>query len=163
MSHHPSATLSSSSSVISQRELKAFIDAALSYFQKVTLESAEIGEASIHFDPPPILEFTGLVQISGACSGFVYVTLSREMVTKIVESIGEINPGDEALLDFAGEIANTISSNVRLIFGSSFNVSTPAALSAASAGGLVCSCASFVLPMIWRGLNAFIVIALKPN
>lgn len=146
---------------LSERELKTFIDATLRYFEKITQEPAEIGEAAIHLDQPPLLDFTGFIQVTGSCAGFIYVTLPEPMVVKMLASIGETQPDEEICRDFAGEIANTVAGNARQIFGNTFHISIPAPLDAVAAAELVFPAASFVLPVKWRGADACIVIALQ--
>jgi len=161
MNHPTFAAPVSSALPLGERQLKAFIDATLRFFERITQEPAEIGDASIHLDRLPVLDFTGLIQISGSCTGFIYVTLPREMLAKMLASIGESQPDDEACRDFAGEIANTVSGNAREIFGSQFDISVPAPLDSAAAASLTLQGPSFVLPVNWRGADACIVIALQ--
>ena len=122
-----------------------------------------IGEAAVQFSQPPILDFTGLVEIFGACSGFVYVTFPQRMLAEMLALMGEHEATHATCMDFSGEIANTIASNARESFGSTFGVSTPTSYGADATERLTWLHTSFVLPITWHASEAWIVIALKQN
>jgi chemotaxis protein CheX len=143
-----------------EQQLKSFIDVAVNYFEKITPDGAIVKNPYIQFQDSVRLDFTGIIYISGSAEGLVYLTAPRPMLEDLAGVIGEEDSTEENLSDLIGEIANTISSNVRRDYGPSFQVSVPQVLAREMQFPHDLP-PSFVLPIVWRSFDCFLVIALQ--
>ena len=68
----------------------------------------------------------------------------------------------ETVKDLTGEIANTISGNVREAYGSSFMISVPVVVEGRAKDiRLPEDVQSFVIPITWKGYKSFLVVCLE--
>jgi chemotaxis protein CheX len=144
-----------------EQQLKSFIDVAEGYFRKVTSDGAEMLPPAIHFQGHELLDYTGIIEISGVTEGLIYITAPQEMLVELTRSLGESETSPDNLADLIGEIANTISGNSRRDFGPQFRVSSPKVARRGEAFPLPLPPASFVIPIRWRKHECELVIALK--
>lgn len=153
--------MSESTSSITEKDLKVFVDVSCRYFEKVAKDKPLLRDPVIEFHKPEFLDYTGSIEISGRSKGNIYLTMPREMVVRLLELHGENEVSDGSLYDLVGEIASTISSNAREHFGSQLKISVPRALGPEEAADKSFSNVRFVLPIEWRDEEAFLVIALE--
>ena len=59
---------------MNETDLHFFIDSTVNYFEEVTNEKASSGIPYIKDDEPVVLEYTGIIGISGKRKGSIYVT-----------------------------------------------------------------------------------------
>ena len=148
---------------MNETDLHFFIDSTLNYFEEVTEEKANAGIPYIKESEPVVLEYTGIIGISGKRKGSVYITASAPMLTdlaKIILSLAEV--GVEEIKDLIGEIANIISGNVRQAYGSDFMISVPVVIEGKTKDiKLPEDIQSFVVPLTWRDYKAFLVVCLE--
>jgi chemotaxis protein CheX len=146
-----------------EAELRVFIQGATRYFQQTTQIPAEVGVPYLA-DPrdAPALDMTGMIGISGARKGCVYVTAPRAMLNNVLLAMGETDLSPVMHMDLAGEIANTIAGNAREHFGMHFMISVPVVVSGnLDAIKLPDRIRSFVIPLDWQRQKAAVVVCLE--
>jgi len=148
---------------MNETDLHFFIDSTVNYFEEVTNEKATAGIPYIKDSEPVVLEYTGIIGISGKRKGSIYVTSTEEMlrtIAKLILGIEEVERGE--IKDLVGEIANTISGNVRQAYGSDFMISVPVVVEGKARDiKLPNNIQSFVIPITWRDFKIFLVVCLE--
>lgn len=148
---------------MNETDLHFFIDSTVNYFEEVTNEKAIAGIPYIKDEEPVVLEYTGIIGISGKRKGSVYVTTSDEMLRDIAKTIlGLDEVGQADIKDLVGEIANTISGNVRQAYGSDFMISVPVVVEGKAKDiKLPDNMQSFVIPITWKDYKTYLVVCLE--
>ena len=148
---------------MNETDLHFFIDSTVNYFEEVTNEKASAGIPYMKDEEPVVLEYTGIIGISGKRKGSVYVTSSEMMLSEIAKTILGLNTvGKENIKDLVGEIANTISGNVRQAYGSDFMISVPVVIEGKAKDiKLPENIQSFVIPITWKDYKSFLVVCLE--
>jgi chemotaxis protein CheX len=148
---------------MNETDLHFFIDSTLNYFEEVTSRKANTGIPYIKDEAPVVLEFTGIIGISGKRKGSVYITTSEEMLKEIAHIIlGTKEVKREDIKDLVGEVANTISGNVRQAYGSDFMISVPVVVEGKARDiKLPDNMQSFVIPINWNEHKSFLVVCLE--
>jgi chemotaxis protein CheX len=148
---------------MNETDLHFFIDSTINYFEEVTGERAVTGIPHLKGKDPLILEYTGIIGISGKRKGCVYITTTQAMLESLAHSIlGIEDAAVETVKDLAGELANTISGNVREAYGSSFMISVPVVVEGQAKDiRLPENVQAFVIPLTWRGFKSFLVVCLE--
>lgn len=148
---------------MNETDLHFFIDSTVNYFEEVTNEKATPGIPYIKDNEPVVLEYTGIIGISGKRKGSIYVTTSENMLSTIAKVIlGLKEVGKEDIKDLVGEIANTISGNVRQAYGSDFMISVPVVVEGKAKDiKLPDNIQSFVIPITWKDFKLFLVVCLE--
>lgn len=148
---------------MTENELKFFIEVVTSYFGQVTGEAATMGIPFVKKSEPAVLEYTGLIGISGPRKGGIYLTAGPGLLKALTEVILEIaDADDETLLDMVGELTNTIAGNVRKSFGADFLISVPMLIKGKPEDILMrLKPPVFVIPLNWRHEKAFLVVGLE--
>jgi chemotaxis protein CheX len=148
---------------MSETDLHFFIDSTVNYFEEVTSEKAVSGIPYIKDESPVVLEYTGIIGISGKRKGSIYITTTEAMlyeIAHIILGIEEVKRDD--IKDLVGEIANTISGNVRQAYGSDFMISVPVVVEGKAKDIKVPNnIQSFVIPLNWRNFESFLVVCLE--
>jgi chemotaxis protein CheX len=146
-----------------ENDLNVFIDSTKNYFQQTTHEEAVAGVPYVKGKDPLVLDFTGIVGISGKRKGCIYLTTPHKMLGDLGEIIlGDSECGEQELKDLVGEIANTIAGNARNVYGSSFLVSVPAvALGIPEDITFPEELPAFIVPFKWRVHRSFLVVCLE--
>jgi chemotaxis protein CheX len=148
---------------MNETDLHFFIDSTVNYFEEVTNEKATAGIPYIKDSEPVVLEYTGIIGISGKRKGSIYVTSTEEMlrtIARLILGIEDVERGE--IKDLVGEIANTISGNVRQAYGSDFMISVPVVVEGKARDiKLPDNIQSFVIPITWREFKIFLVVCLE--
>lgn len=144
------------------QELETFVDATIHYFE-TAVDPASVGSPYLIEDgAPPVQEFIGAIKISGKRQGLVYFTAARLMLSAMLIRMGETEISAENLADLVGEVANTISGNVRRAFGGDFVISTPRVIVGRSAELVLPSqIRPVVVPINWRTHSAQLVVCIE--
>ncbi len=146
-----------------EKKLQVFVDIVENYFN-------QFGEGVVKVDTPyllenerpDILEYTGVIGISGTQKGVVYVTATKCLLTKALEGMGEPDDSEDNLIDLIGEVANTISGNARTEFGANFHISVPFVFKGSPKSIILPKEErSFIIPIQWQDELAEIVICLQ--
>lgn len=148
---------------MTENELKFFIEVVTSYFGQVTGETATMGIPYVKKTEPVVLEYTGLIGISGPRKGGIYFTASPGLLTGLTRVILEVEEADEeTLLDMVGELTNTIAGNVRKSFGADFLISVPMLIKGKPEDILMrLKPPVFVIPLHWQREKAYLVVGLE--
>lgn len=143
-----------------EKNLQVFIASVGRYFQTTFQEAALVDPPFLQGEQTVMQDFTGMIGISGSQKGAVYFTASRAMVDAM---LGQLRQplSDEKRADIVGEVANTISGNARREYGKDFHISVPIVLQGkVEALTLPRNAAPFVIPFIWRGHRAHLIVAI---
>ncbi len=148
---------------MNETDLHFFIDSTVDYFEEVTGEKAVTGIPYLKAKEPVILEYSGIIGISGKRKGCVYVTTTQAMLEALAHIIlGIQDAATETVKDLAGELANTISGNVREAYGSSFMISVPVVIEGRAKDiRLPEDVQSFVIPITWKDFKFYLVVCLE--
>lgn len=146
-----------------ETDLHFFIDSILNYFEEATKVKAETGIPFLKDKEPLVLDFTGIIGISGKRKGSVYITAKMEMLKDLAKSILHIDDiSSDDVKDLVGEIANIIAGNVRKAYGSDFMISVPVVVEGKAKDiKLPDKVQSFVIPITWKEFNSFLVVCLE--
>jgi len=148
--------------VLSEAEIRTFIDGATHYFDVAAKQEASVGSPYLVTDGKPgTYDYTGVIAISGARQGLVYFSAPRGMLTVLLMRMQETDTSEENIRDLIGEVANTISGNARKDFGRSFVISVPTVFAKASEKLATPHNRSFVIPINWRSHSAKLVVCLE--
>ncbi len=144
-------------------ELKFFIEVVTTYFGQVTGEEAAMGIPYVKNAEPVVLDYTGLIGISGPRKGGIYFTAGKVLLSELTKVILDAEEADEdTLLDMVGELTNTIAGNVRRSFGADFLISVPMLIKGRPDDILVrLKPPVFVIPLNWHKEKAFLVVGLE--
>ncbi|AFG36708.1 chemotaxis protein CheX [Spirochaeta africana] len=148
---------------MTETQLRAFIQVVVDYFAGLPAENAEMGIPYMREGDTILLDHTGLIGISGAQRGGVYVTADEAMLRDLAGVIlGESDISTEDLVDMVGELTNTIAGNVRKSFGSGFMISVPIMLRGKPDDILMkLRPPVFVIPIQWRSHKLYLSVGLE--
>ncbi|HET7202649.1 MAG TPA: chemotaxis protein CheX [Steroidobacteraceae bacterium] len=149
--------------MLEEQDIRAFVYGTTHYFEVAAQQAASVGSPFLVTQGrPEIHDYTGVIGVSGRRSGVVCFSAPRGMLTVLLMKMNESNVTHENLCDLVGEVANTISGNVRRDFGRDFAISAPTILTGNGAridvpGG----CRPVVIPINWRSHAAKLVVCLQ--
>lgn len=148
---------------MTETELKFFIEVVTSYFGQVTGEAATMGIPFVKKSEPVVLDYTGLIGISGPRKCGIYFTAGAGLLRNLTKVILEADePDEETLLDMVGELTNTIAGNVRKSFGGDFLISVPMLIKGKPEDILMrLKPPVFVIPLTWQREKAYLVVGLE--
>ena len=144
-------------------EITEFVDTTITFFTEISGEPAKCGIPFVKNDAPVVLEYTGLIGITGKRKGSIYYTAGKEQLTalaKIMLALEDVSPDD--MKDLVGEVANTVSGNLRQSFGSDFQISVPVVVEGPAKDiKMPKDIDTYVLPINWRDYESFLVVCLE--
>lgn len=149
--------------------VRFFMWAVLNFFQRQSKIEPTIAPPYL-FNTLNHNEYTGIIGVSGSQKGAVYFTMCREMLDEVIRSNygKEINQNiDEEELedlraDFAGEMANTVSGNVRNYLDEHFLISVPVVVKAAKEELILPKkVTGIVFPIEWSGHKSHLIVGLE--
>jgi len=148
---------------MNETDLHFFIDSTVNYFEEITGEQAITGIPYLKGREPVVLDYSGIIGISGKRKGCIYITTTKEMLKNIAAIILDDNEATvETVKDLTGEIANTISGNVREAYGSSFMISVPVVIEGRAKDiRLPEEVQAFVIPITWKEFKSYLVVCLE--
>ncbi|OQA33047.1 MAG: hypothetical protein BWY57_01494 [Betaproteobacteria bacterium ADurb.Bin341] len=146
-----------------EEQLRIFVGLVQFYFEHEGGEAAAVGSPFLgEPDALPVMDYTGVIGISGSRRGCVYVTSSRKLLQALLEFMGETDFSEANYADLAGEIANTISGNARQHFGHEFMISVPVIVHGHSTDiRMPNQVKAYVIPLHWRKFEAALVVSLE--
>jgi chemotaxis protein CheX len=171
--------------IMQAEDLKIFLTGTERYFDSYLGDSCEVEPPYLMDKESTILEYTGMIGVTGKERGAVYFTANQPMLYEMLRvmlplDIAEMENTaakagtpeqckkeldssiDEACLDIVGEIANTIAGNSREHFGEHFNISVPLRLKVKQDQiQFPKEAKTFIIPLRWRKHRAFLFICLE--
>lgn len=143
-------------------QLRLFRRITLDYFAKLAPdEQPNLGEPHIHFGDPELLDYTSLIEIEGEYRGCIYLTSPTAMLENVLLINGEQQYTPEHLKDMCQEFSNVLSGNASRAFGGNWHISVPRSLTSAQVRALDLPKSTFVMPIMWRGETALLVVGLR--
>ena len=110
---------------LNDNDMEVFVEAINNYFTQTTQDSAHIRAAYLGEGALPIYDFTGAIKVTGDFLGTIYFSAPNIMLRHLLTIMKENDQSHDNLLDAVGEIANTLSGNVRKYFGETLKISPP--------------------------------------
>jgi Predicted inhibitor of MCP methylation, homolog of CheC len=149
--------------MLEERDIRAFVYGTTRYFEVAAQQAATVGSPFLVTQgTPEVHDYTGVITVSGRRNGVVYFSAPRGMLTVLLMKMNESNVTHENLCDLVGEVANTISGNVRRDFGKDFAISAPTVVTGAAGPiELPAGCRPVVIPIHWRSHAAKLVVCLQ--
>lgn len=109
-----------------EEKLKIFIDSIVNYFHHTSEPKVKVGSPFLIKTIDEVsADYTGTICISGAYEGACHFTAPSALLRHLILSIGESDTSEPMMQDTVGEVANTMSGNVRRELGKQFIISTP--------------------------------------
>jgi chemotaxis protein CheX len=109
-----------------------------------------------------VIEYTGIIGISGKARGAVCFTADALMLKNILAFLNESPSSPEILCDLVGEIANTLSGNAREEFGRDFLISVPVVATGNDPSfRFPEETRNYVIPIIWQTEKAYLLVCLN--
>ena len=144
-------------------DLHFFIDSTINYFREVTNENVSTGIPYIKGKEPVVLEYTGIIGISGKRKGSIYITATSDMLRELASTIlGMEEVNEDVLKDLVGEIANTISGNAREAYGADFLISVPVIVQGVAEDiKMPDDVETYVIPISWKNYKNYLVVCLE--
>ncbi len=148
---------------MTELEIKGFIKVLTDYFLSVTGSPANMGVPFIKENNTEVFDYVAVIGISGSRKGGVYFTANRPLLEEIAcHILGETGLDDATLYDLIGEMTNTISGNMRELFGSTFLISVPIILKGnIDEVVLRLKPPVYVIPIEWNGHKSHLAIGLE--
>lgn len=145
--------------------LNVFVEGISNFFKTVTQTPASVGTPFLIQDINEYLyDFTGVIEIAGNHIGSVFFSTTRRLAVHLLSDIGVMTTRDDKLMDLVGEVCNTVSGNARHDFGDQFIISTPMVIQGKSKSIKAAEVISiYVIPIVWRDLDANLIINLEES
>jgi chemotaxis protein CheX len=149
--------------MMEERDIRAFVFGTTRYFEVAAQQAATVGSPFLVTQgAPEVHDYTGVIEVSGRRRGVVYFSAPRGMLTVLLMKMNESDVSHENLCDLVGEVANTISGNVRRDFGKDFTISPPSVVTGHVAPiALPAGCRPVVIPIHWRSHAGRLVVCLQ--
>ena len=139
------------------RSLQIFVNGALYFFDKLSGVPAKTGEPFVNGLDNILLDYTGVIDITGDWKGCVCFTAEIPMLREVARCLlAKEAISDEILGDLVGEMANTIAGNAQLNSEREFDISIPSVHTESSA-----SSASHAIPIFWKDNMSYLVVGLE--
>jgi hypothetical protein len=143
--------------------MHVFLEVGVNFFEKTTGEKATFGTGTLQFGKSELLDYSGVIRVSGASEGAVCLTVSRGLISEMLRSSGESMSEEALARDMVGEAASIIASNARKFFGPRFGIAPPETYARDGVAQLPLPFARFALPIEWRGHRAHLILALAES
>ena len=145
--------------------LKVLGESAVEYFVGATGEKAYADAPYVKgIDELILLDYTGLIGISGSNRGAIYITCSKQMLTEITSIILSNDLEGVDIADMVGEIANTVSGNAQKALGGGFMISVPVIVKGRfDHFKFQIRPPTYVIPIVWREHKSYLVIGIEPS
>ena len=148
--------------------IQALVQATAGCLQSLLPQGADtalqIGELKVLEESPVLLEYTGLVGVSGQYRGCLYLTGNADFLRSIIsEMLGkQLAVGELDLRDMVGELINTVVGNAREFLGPGFLASLPVIIEGAPRGiEFPLRLPAYIVSMVWRGQECYLVVGLE--
>jgi chemotaxis protein CheX len=149
--------------MITEKELNVFLNGARNYFRTISQQDIDVGTPYlVNNREVEAWDYTGIIGISGARKGCVFVTAPTAMIRHLLAVLGEKGMDPDVIRDAIGEVANTISGNARAEFGPEFMISVPIVVEGRPVLiNLPKELMAFVVPVQWSSYSLSVVVCLE--
>ncbi len=146
-------------------EIEAFVTSLQDFFDKLDDKSVNIGTPFLIDDINSyLLDYTGVISITGNHKGTVFFTASKLMTSRMLQTMGVVSTVEEKQMDLVGEVCNTVSGNVRREFGENFLISTPIVMQGHADTMKVSNIKDiYLIPVVWNSLKSNLIINIKES
>lgn len=146
-----------------KQKLQAFLNIITHYFEQLSDEDLVVDTPYLlENEQPKLYDYTGVIEISGSKQGVVCFSATHELLSCILEGMGESNTSEDMFMDLVGEVANTIAGNARIEFGAKFHISVPFVFKGEPQSVILPKGErSFIIPIMWRSKVGEIVVCLQ--
>lgn len=148
---------------LTEPEFKVFVDAVRNYFEpcggNLVVRAAYLSAEST----PELYPYIGLINISGAFSGQVYLSAPEGLLRHLLRCYLEPNTTEENLLDAIGELANTLAGSARRHFGAELEISVPTVFRPGSPPPRHTRERAYTIAISWCGFDGIVVVDLAAN
>jgi chemotaxis protein CheX len=147
---------------VDEKDIQVLISGTVNFFTTLVDTSAEVlAPYLVPETGAPLMDYTGVIDISGARRGSIYFTAPSVLLRHILVKHGRTEVNDMIMADVVGEVANTISGNARRAFGHEFIISVPRVLHGKEGQNTVSlGERAFIVPIAWRQYQAALVVSL---
>ncbi|MCR9144866.1 MAG: chemotaxis protein CheX [bacterium] len=145
-------------------EFANLVELILNYFESSSGEAARAGDPFERDEAEPLLlEFSGVVGVSGQRNGCIYYTSPSELLQELAANLlGTEAATRAAARDMAGEIANMIGGNAQQYLGGDFVISAPIMLEGRPKNiRLPIYDPAYVIPIDWKSHRSYAVFGLR--
>ena len=148
---------------MNEKDIQAILDATTSYFEQYGVEHATVGVPYLKGEKTVLLDYTGIIGISGNRKGVIYITTTKKMLEELIRTVSGIqNFGNTEIIDMSGELANTISGNIQKVFGSHFMISAPSVIEGKPNNIKIhLTNPTYIIPVTWKNEEFFITISIE--
>jgi len=156
---------------IDEDTIRFFVWSVWNFFQSSTGVEPEVGTPYL-FDSFDHDDYTGIIGVSGSQKGSVYITMEKRLLDDAMiipyphlddEEGGGITR-EELRIDYAGEMANIISGNVRNYLGEQFLISVPVVVTAPGSDvHLTSGVKGIIFPVKWNNSTCHMILCLEKN
>lgn len=165
------ASINESPQSIDEDTIRFFVWSVWNFFKTSTGIEPEIG-APYLFSKFEHNDYTGIIGVSGSQKGAVYFTMSQKILDGVLSinypSIKSQQVSSEELedmrSDYAGEMTNIVSGNVRNYLGEQFLISVPVVVTAPNSEiRLSNGVHGIVFPVQWSNNQCHLILCLENN
>lgn len=145
------------------REIDVFIQGIKHYFVESGATEAEVEVPYLAAEPSlPLLDYTGVIGISGGYQGTVYFSASTLLLRRLLLEQGLLQDQEVYYIDLVGEVANIFSGYVCQYLGADFILSPPIAMKGKPDNLMMAKqLHPYVIPFSWHRYQALLVIGIE--
>lgn len=145
--------------MIEEQQFVLFISGIQHYFKQTCNVKVEVMPPYILDNRLSLLDYTGVVSVSGNYPGKVYFSAEKNVLQRLLIHLGEPNTTNPSILsDVVGEVANTLSGNFRREYGQKFEISPPSVYREPIEVRYEKNRATYVVPLLWGPGKASLVV-----
>lgn len=150
---------------LSAEDVKALLDCISDYFTSTGAAAPEFGipyTLDTTREKHPLYAYSGHIGISGSHRGGMVITCDKGLIAILLKFVlGAEAPAEDDMINMIAEMANTISGNARVHFGSGFDISVPTVVvGEPEEFKFVLAEPTLVIPFTWLGHRANAIIGL---
>ena len=150
---------------LSADDVNALLGCISGYFSSIGAGKPEFG-VPYNLDTTkqkhPLYGYSGHIGISGSHRGGMVITCDKDLIAGLLQFVlGAKADSEEDVINMIAEMANTVSGNARVHFGSGFDISVPTVVvGEPEEFKFVLAEPTLVIPFTWLGHRANAIIGL---
>jgi chemotaxis protein CheX len=145
------------------KNIRVFAEGIQHYFEKLTNELIDVEKpVLIQQINPYILDYTGVIGISGSHKGSIFFSSTRSLLVELLSALQIDELGEEQIMDLVGDVSNTVSGNSRRELGAKFTLSPPVILKGKGEDMKVSQIEEvYLIALSWKGHKANLIVSLE--